>query len=307
MPSPVKLQPKVSYCKTYEEIRLEEIQAESAAYYSYEGNSTENAGSCRNEADVGKAKRINASCGREWICVNPSMETPKGAAKELNFKVLSLEEIRQRKREKELAVTAKTAMTDASKAPVSTASVVSSATKATKRRSGELCDEKSNIAAKRFRRTSSEFTKATESSIKVTPVKLRRTLKGVAAKKLEMQLCESAPMDEEEGGTTGGEQSYEMAYGEGVEDYGDKPVNVNRRSEVEVRMCDSSTMEQKTQTQPERPTEDKKSVATYATTEDIINSALLDIIQPFSSTEEEYLRLDASSDEIMKDIEDLLK
>ncbi|EZA55395.1 hypothetical protein X777_04355, partial [Ooceraea biroi] len=299
MPSPIKLQPKVSYCKTYEQIRLEEIQAESAAYYSYE---TSDFGACRNEADVGKAKRIDASRGGEWICVNPSTDTRENAAKELNFKVLSLEEIRQRKREKELAAEVELVAT-VSKPLVST---VTPTAKGTKRRSSELCDEQSIDTKQKWRRTASEIAKSAESIVKVPPVKLRRSLKSViAAKKPETQSCESTPMDEERE-TTGSTQGDERACRERLENHGEESTNVNRRTEVEVRMCDSSTTEQKTQTQPQGATEDKKSVATYTTTEDILRWSALDFMQSVNS-EEEYLRLDASSDDIMKDIEALLK
>jgi len=289
VPSPVKLQPKVSYCKTYEQIRLEEIQAESAAYYSYESS---NFGPYRNQEDVGKPKNINANHGSKWICLNRSMDTQENATKKMDFKVLTLEEIRQRKQEKELAVKAQPILINiASESPVSVAT-------GTKRRSNEIL-ENSMDSAKKCKPASPEFAKNTDFTVIKGPVKLRRkTLKGDAAKKPETQSCKSTPVNE----TTNGSRNDEKACRERLESHGDKSTNVNRRSEVEVRMCDSSTMEQRTQTQPERETEDKKSVATYATTEDIVNSVLLN--QPFTNTDE---YLDASADDIMKDIEDLLK
>jgi len=290
VPSPVKLQPKVSYCKTYEQIRLEEIQAESAAYYSYESS---NFGPYRNQEDVGKPKSINANHGNRWVCLKRSMDTQENAPQKMDFKVLTLEEIRQRKQEKELVAKAdQPILTDiASQSPVSVVT-------RTKRRSNEIL-ENSMDSVKKCKNASPEHGKSTDFTVIKGPVKLRRkTSKDVAAKESEMQSCKSTPMNE----TTNGSQNDEKACRERLESHGDKSTNMNRRSEVEVRMCDSSTMEQRTQTQPERETEDKKSVATYATSEDIVNSVLLN--QPFTNTEE---YLDASADDIMKDIEDLLK
>jgi len=289
VPSPVKLQPKVSYCKTYEQIRLEEIQAESAAYYSYENS---NFAPYRNQEDVGKPKTINANHGNRWICINRSTDTQENATK-MDFKVLTLEEIRQRKQEKELAVKAQPMLTTASQSSVSVAPI------AIKRRSNEIIIDNSTDATKKCKIAPAELAKNTDFTVIKGPVKLRRKTLKVAARKSETQSCESTPVNE----TANSSQNDEKACRERLESHSDKLTNVNRRGEVEVRMCDSSTTEQKTQTQPERETEDKKSVATYATTEDIVNSVLLN--QPFIN--EEYLNLDASSDDIMKDIEDLLK
>lgn len=263
MPSPVKLRSNIPYCKTYEQIRLEEIQAESAAYYSYETN--EKATDLKlhqKQTNLDQAKGIYNHHSNERIYVNPSMFTPKNASKELNFKVLTLEEIRQQKQQRELAV--KTKSTTAT--PITTVSIAIGV----KRRSNELCNEKS----------------IGDESVKVPPVKLRRSLKSIVAKKFEI----SQP-----------DEKVKMAGQERLEGYYDGSINVNRRSDVEIRTCDSSTTEQKIESEA---TEDKKSV--YMSTEDTINSVLLDV-QPFNS-DEEYLKVDTSSaDDIMKDIEDLLK
>ncbi|XP_070153601.1 zinc finger CCCH domain-containing protein 11A isoform X1 [Polyergus mexicanus] len=281
-PSPVKSQPKVPYCKTYEQMRLEEIQAESAAYYSYEaGNDT---GFFCNQADIGKAKRIGAT---RWVN-SPKIVEP---VKKLDFKVLSLEEIRRRKKERELAAKASTNAPEPS-SPIET-------TRSVKKRSIEQRDEESSVSPAKKHRISSEFVKSGEPAIKIPPIKLRRSLKSAITKDTQTKSCKDAA------GTVDG-QGAEISYHERLESHSDESINTNKRSEVEIRLCDSSTDEEKIQTQPEQATDDRKSVATY-TTEDIMSSALLASGRSYANTEDEYLRIDASSDDIMRDIEDLLK
>jgi len=296
-PSPIKSQPKVPYCKTYEQMRLEEIQAESAAYYSYEAGNDD--GLYQRQMRISKTAGAN-----RWI--SPSRIRKDEPIKELSFKVLSLEEIRQRKRERELAVKALTDTTSVSEPSPSAVE-----TKGVKKRSiEEQCDEESASPTKKCK-INSESVKSNEPVVKVRPVKLRRSLK----KETETQPCGDAIMNE--CGTMDNRDdqtcyerreshSDETAYCERLESHSDESVNANRKVDVEIRLCDSSTNEEKTQTQPEQATEDRKSVATY-TTEDIMNTAVLDVGQPYTQTDEEYLRLDTSSDDIMRDIEDLLK
>ncbi|XP_011254321.1 zinc finger CCCH domain-containing protein 11A isoform X2 [Camponotus floridanus] len=274
-PSPVKSQPKVPYCKTYEQMRLEEIQAESAAYYSYEG---ENDTKLFPNPDIGKAKRIISA--NRWVN-SPKTEEP---VKELDFKVLSLEEIRRRKKERELAAKAST-----ESSPIETM-------KNTKKRSIEQCNEESSSPTKK-RRISSEFVKG-ESVIKIPPVKLRRSLKSAIVRNIETRKDMTGTLDDQDDEMSG--------CCERLESHTDESTNANRRSEVEIRLCDSSTNEEKTQTQPEQAADDRKSVATY-TAEDIVNNALLVVGRPYANTEDEYLRLDTTADDIMRDIEDLLK
>lgn len=284
-PSPVKSQPKVPYCKTYEQMRLEEIQAESAAYYSYEAGNDDGL----YQSQVGKSQTAGAN---RWV--SPSRIKKDEPVKELTFKVLSLEEIRQRKKERELAIKA---LTDTTSASESSSSLTEA--KGVKRRSlEEQCDKESTSPAKKCK-VSSELVKSSE-FVKVRPIKLRRSLK-TAAKETETQPCEDVTMNER--GTDNRDQT---SCRDRLESHGDESVNMNRRVDVEIRLCDSSTNEEKTQTQPEQTTEDRKSVATY-TTEDIMNTALLEVTQPYTQTDEEYLRLDTSADDIMRDIEDLLK
>jgi len=182
-------------------------------------------------------------------------------------------------------------------------------TKSVKKRSiEEQCDKESASPSKKCK-INSESVKSNELVVKVRPVKLRRSLK----KETETQPCgdanECGAMDNRDDQTCHERRkshSDETSYCERLESHSDESVNANRRVDVEIRLCDSSTNEEKTQTQSEQATEDRKSVATY-TTEDIMNTAVLDVGQPYTQTDEEYLRLDTSSDDIMRDIEDLLK
>ncbi|KAL6264721.1 hypothetical protein P5V15_004819 [Pogonomyrmex californicus] len=280
-PSPVKSQPKIPYCKTYEQMRLEEIQAESAAYYSYEAGNDE-----LYQRQVGKTTGTN-----RWVSTSPSGVGKDEPTKELSFKVLSLEEIRQRKRERELAVKALTGTTS-----VLESSLSSTEAKGVKRRSIEEQGDKESTSPTKKCKVNS--VKAGQPVAKIRPVKLRRSLK-IVSTETDTQSCKDAVADVHRDN-----QDDQTSYRERLES--DELVNANRRVGVEIRLCDSSTNEEKTQTQPEQMTENWKSVATF-TAEDIMNTALLDVGQPYTQTDEEYLRLDTSSDDIMRDIEDLLK
>jgi len=301
-PSPVKSQPKVPYCKTYEQMRLEEIQAESAAYYSYEASNY----------DLHQRQMSKIIGTKRWI--RTSKTKKEELSKELNFKILSLEEIRQRKRER----TAKT-LTDITS--VSEPSSLIEA-KSMKRRSiDEQCDKESANSAKKCK-ISSEFAKSSEPVVKIQPIKLRRSLKmetQIQPCKMqvqtEIQPCEGVIINERLATDSQDDQtscyeekeeshSNETSYCERLENYVDELVN--RKVDIEIRLCDSSTNEEKTQVQPEQASDDRSSVATY--TEDIETSLLADqpYDQQYTQTDEEYLRLDTSADDIMRDIEDLL-
>lgn len=279
-PSPVKSQPKVPYCKTYEQMRLEEIQAESAAYYSYEAENDIH--KLFHNPNIGKIKRIGAN---RWVN-SPKTEEP---VKKLDFKVLSLEEIRRRKKERELTA----------KGPTESSSPIETM-RNTKKRSIEQCNEESSISPTKKRKISSEFIKDSESVIKTPPIKLRRSLKSAITRNIETKSHKDVA------GTLDDQDDEMSGCRERLESLSDESTNAIRRSEVEIRLCDSSTNEEKTQTQPEQATDDRKSVATY-TTEDIMSRALLATGRSYANTEDEYLRLDTSSDDIMRDIEDLLK
>ncbi|KAG5312690.1 ZC11A protein, partial [Acromyrmex insinuator] len=288
-PSPVKSQPKVPYCKTYEQMRLEEIQAESAAYYSYE---TSNYGLHQTQM----SKTIGT---KRWI--RTSKTKKEEVTKELNFKILSLEEIDTP------SVSEPSSLIEA---------------KSMKRRSiDEQCDKESANSAKKCK-ISSEFAKSSEPVVKVQPIKLRRSLKMETQiqptcemqVQTEIQPCEDVTINKCLATDSQGDQtscseekqknhSNETSYCERLENYVDELVN--RKVDVEIRLCDSSTNEEKIQVQPEQ-SDDRSSVVTC--TEDVETSLLAD--QPYdqqcTQIDEEYLRLDTSADDIMRDIEDLL-
>lgn len=265
---------------------MEEIQAESAAYYSYDDEPY--GGLQRNQADIGRAKN---SRGNRWIRVNSCKDKQEIPATKLDFEVLSLEEIRRRKKEKELVAGA-----------VISEPLPSTEKKGVKRHSlpTEQCSKESDSPPKKRRISISEFVKNNEPiTVKIPPVKLRRSLKNTTASETETQ---SGCKDKRE--TAEDQDVNQTSCRERLENNIDDLASVSRKGEVEVRLCDSSTKEERTQTQSERAMEDKKSVATY-TSEDI--NVMFDA-QPYrTAAPEEYLRLDASSDEIMRDIEALLK
>lgn len=289
-------------------MRLEEIQAESAAYYSY-GYDERDAPRdisltprLRNQADVGRAKSIGTSRGSGWICVNPSgVKKDEVPTKEdLDFQVLSLDEIRRRKKEKELVAketNTKEQSKDVSSPSPSLPKIEAKA--AVKRHSHEQCDKESTSSPIKKRKISSEFVRSTETTPavnKVAPVKLRRFMKVSTTREVAETQPACKDVDEEPSTDDLNDQSSCRAR---LEDHSDEPVN--RRGEVEVRLCDSSTNEERQSEQPDSRT-------TYTTTDDIMSGVLFDGTQPSTNTEEEYLRLDlTSSDDIMKDIEDLLK
>ncbi|XP_058804567.1 zinc finger CCCH domain-containing protein 11A-like isoform X2 [Phymastichus coffea] len=90
-PSPAKNHQcsRISSCKTYEEIRLEEIQAESAAFYSYDSDYEDSQGG-------GKVRRTTSGqLQRSSSCASPY---PK-SVDQMGFKILTLDEIRKRRRQ----------------------------------------------------------------------------------------------------------------------------------------------------------------------------------------------------------------
>ncbi|KYN40298.1 Zinc finger CCCH domain-containing protein 11A [Trachymyrmex septentrionalis] len=301
-PSPVKSQPKVPYCKTYEQMRLEEIQAESAAYYSYEAS---NYGLHQ--------KQMSETIGtKRWI--RTSKMKKEELSKELNFKILSLEEIRQRKKERAARTLTDIMSMSEPSTPIEAKSM--------KRRSiDEQCDKESANSAKRYKISSELFAKNSEPVVKVQPIKLRRSLKmETQIQPCEMQIqteiqpCEDVTINKRlamgsQDQTSCCEEkqeshSNETSYCGKLENYVGE--STNRKVDIEIRLCDSSTNEEKTQVPAEQASNDRSSVATY--TEDIETSLLTDqpYDQQYTQTDEEYLRLDTSADDIMRDIEDLL-
>lgn len=316
VPSPVKPQPRVPYCKTYEEIRLEEIQAESAAYYSYQAEDYQS------DMSGGKIK----TCRTKRICLYPSViNKDKNNEKGLDFEVLSLDEIRRRKTHKDLEknlleISRNTEVkrmeskslinekeeltTDYMKEAINTLTETISA-RGIKRRLEEDCEEKKDTSR---RKVNCNVDRTTFIVTSAPPVKLNRrsprrfisldsdienrksvnkTVKTSQEKRIETNNVESIRNSPES-------TSVERLNSEQV-----CMNNRTRKNEVEIRLCDSSTDEDQ---MPLEKNEEKKSIGTF-TVEDSKETcdSLLNI------NEEDYLTLDMASDDILKDIDALLK
>lgn len=316
VPSPVKPQPRVPYCKTYEEIRLEEIQAESAAYYSYQAEDYQS------DMSGGKIK----TCRTKRICLYPSViNKDKNNEKGLDFEVLSLDEIRRRKTHKDLEknlleISRNTEVkrmeskslinekeeltTEYMKEAINTLTETISA-RGIKRRLEEDCEEKKDTSR---RKVNCNVDRTTFIVTSAPPVKLNRrsprrfisldsdienrksvnkTVKTSQEKRIETNNVESIRNSPES-------TSVERLNSEQV-----CMNNRTRKNEVEIRLCDSSTDEDQ---MPLEKNEEKKSIGTF-TVEDSKETcdSLLNI------NEEDYLTLDMASDDILKDIDALLK
>nr|XP_034181616.1 zinc finger CCCH domain-containing protein 11A-like isoform X1 [Osmia lignaria] len=270
VPSPVKPQPRVPYCKTYEEIRLEEIQAESAAYYSYqmEDCQTDVAG------DKSKARKTRRTCLQPNNEVNDE-NTKKG----LDFEVLTLEEIRRRKRRKAME---ENETKESDEKEESSSDFLKDAINTL----AQLRDITSVRGVKRPLEESEDDTDRCKVRCdtnranfgNVPPVKLRRSPK---------RFTSVAKNDSEE--INEGRKSP-------VDRLGNSESSVARRKEVEIRLCDSSTDETLMKS------EERDSGDIEEAKESMIScDSLLNV------NEDEYLTLDMASDDILKDIDALLK
>ncbi|XP_012148238.1 LOW QUALITY PROTEIN: uncharacterized protein LOC100881252 [Megachile rotundata] len=264
VPSPVKPQPRVPYCKTYEEIRLEEIQAESAAYYSYQ---TEDYQSNITGEKV-KTRRTRR------ICLYPSLDKRENSKEGLDFGVLTLEEIRRRKRRKALQ----------QNEPKDTDESTSDFLKDAIDTLAKLRDMTSVRGLKRPLEDPEDDTDRCKIQCNVIrtnfsnvpPVKLRRSPKRFVTR----TQTEDKMAEERKNAVDRLDES------------------VARRKEVEVRLCDSSTDESQSLLNSETISdnvmeEQKESMVSC--------DSLLNV------NEDEYLTLDMASDDILKDIDALLK
>ncbi|KAL2717900.1 hypothetical protein V1478_011776 [Vespula squamosa] len=391
VPSPIKTQPqpRVPYCKTYEEIRLEEIQAESAAYYSYEADDDRPVGehsirkvnspvTSQDTTGVAnnKTRRVIAATRdiRRKIRIDPRLietieisnkdessleKKNKDDTNELNFQVLSLEEIRRRKRRKALMLQEVeifenvesdrskrskdewTPTNDPSKDPVKTLTVIraSNVTLPTRGVKRFLEKDKEIIveSADEGRRVKSKLDDCNERVTNVPPVRLRRSPKRystnvanvipgqeILSKIFEKNIPDTClPSDVNEQIDNEIERDDEgnrdIANSRLLENI-DVRVNIRehreetlnnsaRKNEVEVRLCDSSTDEERmgidegTAIQEQKET---KSVIMDTVTEDS-KASRLSCDSLLNINEDEYLMLDTASDDILKDIDALLK
>ncbi|XP_043263713.1 zinc finger CCCH domain-containing protein 11A-like isoform X2 [Colletes gigas] len=324
VPSPVKPQPRVPYCKTYEEIRLEEIQAESAAYYSYK---TED---YRSDVAAGKIKTRRT----KKISQYPSPRlgtTEENGEKSLDFKVLSLEEIRRRKRhkatfekEKEKEKEVESPLKDETNEPTKEGRLSKDDTKTLTgiggiggiggirgiKRSLEDCQDDTNRRKMKYNVTESSGCSFGSS---VPPVKLRRSLtesSPIRIKELptltDIRIkAQRKSMEEEKN------ESRKSAASIGLDrlnpdlTQSSESSNLARRNEVEIRLCDSSTDEDQTQLDKNQEklsvdkhniTDESKETTTMASCDSLLNI-----------NEDDYLTLDMGSDDILKDIDALLK
>ncbi|KAI4490708.1 hypothetical protein M0804_003652 [Polistes exclamans] len=427
VPSPVKTQPqpRVPYCKTYEEIRLEEIQAESAAYYSY--NDEDSQGVAEHSLkkycsrmnnqyppkvvfnNITTNKRILATRGiRRKLRVDEttvgtienkkeednnheedeSMMPEKKKMKlinnnnkkdnntnELNFTILSLEEIRKRKKHKtlkqgvELLENVKSDLSklfdertpppptnDLSKNPTETSLTIlrisSDVTlpinrgvkRALEKDKGTTESDENN------RRVKAKLDdNNTERLTKVPPVRLRRSPKryliniatneSVISKKQQQDIIPTTIINDNDLLLTSDQTSVRIdnkmneidADNERnkqnltsrLDDSLDVRVklrdhstnnNTGRKNEVEVRLCDSSTDEERMRIEDESKTfnnyvenEQTKSVLMDTITEDS-KASRLSCDSLLNINDDEYFTLlDTASDDILKDIDALLK
>ncbi|XP_076750132.1 uncharacterized protein LOC143422989 isoform X2 [Xylocopa sonorina] len=289
VPSPVKPQPRVPYCKTYEEIRLEEIQAESAAYYSYQ---TEDR---RNDAAGGKMKTRRT----RRICLYSPLGNNKRkiGEKALDFEVLSLEEIRRRKRrrkgdqgedeeeEEDEEKIGEKSSADFLKDAIKTLAELSDSIPVVRGVKRSLDDRQEDFAPRCKTKRSSGHTGTSIGN--VPPVKLRRSPKRFAFHESEAVV-----------------ENAEELVGKGPEERLERRSNASRKNEVEIRLCDSSTDEDQTPLEKgEKVIEGRKSAGPYNTVDD--SKETCDSLS--NVNEEDYLTLDMVSDDILKDIDALLK
>ncbi|XP_012281162.1 zinc finger CCCH domain-containing protein 11A isoform X2 [Orussus abietinus] len=265
VPSPIKPQSRVPYCKTYEEIRLEEIQAESAAYYSYEPDDFlgEPGGGKVKTMPPRASRRPAGGYERDRKRKRPETE-PEGKTSSLDFGVLSLEEIKRRRRRAE-----DQPEREFLKSAVKTLAELKAAAAV-----GQLTGD--HVTGDHV----TEGPYITGRATKVPPVRLRRS-----PRRFLLDRAPAPPRDPEEASQTDG----------AVERFQDA-ANAGRGAGVEVRLCDSST--------------------------DDAHMALVDDVAPpaqdvkmglpcdsllVGAQDEDYMTFDTPSDDILKDIDALLK
>lgn len=141
------------------------------------------------------------------------------------------------------------------------------------------------------------------SAVSVPPVKLRRRspkrFLSVRDDSREQDELASKAREDAAERETEGESREQESLAERVNSSEDR--NVARRSEVEIRLCDSSTDED--QTQVER-SEEGKTLGVYAVED---SKEIVASCDSLNVPEEDYLTLDMASDDILKDIDALLK
>lgn len=176
--SPVKRKSRVAYCKTYEEIRLEEIQAESAAFFAYRPDDylgSSGGGKFKKTTTI-RTQRESPLYTKDTTTTTTTISEP---SVNLNFKILTLEEIRRRKIEATSTDDRKNTATDNNQ---STDEFLKDAMK-TLEKLKAINSERREISKRKYSELDdmeemrkSKVTKIIDNKV-VPPVRLRRTLK----------------------------------------------------------------------------------------------------------------------------------
>lgn len=257
------------YCKTYEEIRLEEIQAESAAYYSY--SAIDYAGT----AVSGKEKRSTIiRSARQTV----SFSRVKNQGSDLNFKVLTLEEIKRNRNRKylfEKPEAHQPAINPPMKREEETLSGAISTLAELKKLN--ILETRKRLATMDNQKDDSSIEQVPKrrrinSNTIVPPVRLRRSPNRFS--RTETQTSE----------TTGDATSESLD---------------NSRTEIEVRLCDSSTDETSGVNRVSTSVADKDKKESADVVEDLKIDGIID-----GHTHADDV--DSASDDILKDIDALL-
>ncbi|XP_015599234.1 zinc finger CCCH domain-containing protein 11A isoform X2 [Cephus cinctus] len=299
VPSPIKPHTRVPYCKTYEEIRLEEIQAESAAYYSYEPDDY--------LGDVGGGKCKKTSRTRRTICLYSKDQLDRvrktESSSDLDFKVLSLDEIRRRKRQaidqdgnRKLKTPDEMAEVITSGESLNIAIKTLAELRASRMVAQPTMSKQETAlepASSQDEPFESKAISVESGSLKVPPVRLRRSPKKLTRRDRFMNLSNKS--------NDCPNKSNDMLNDDQDDIQMDVSADVACRLDekasrsVEVRLCDSSTDDKRSTDL--KPVESGD--ARMDDKEHICDSLL-------QANDEDYLMLDTTSEDILKDIDALL-
>ncbi|XP_031781520.1 zinc finger CCCH domain-containing protein 11A isoform X2 [Nasonia vitripennis] len=303
-PSPTKnLRNRISSCKTYEEIRLEEIQAESAAFYSYV-LSEDYQNSSSPAAGGGKIKKQSSSrnlrlaTGDSIYGREKKSEKEKQDSDELNFEVLSLAEIRRRRSEKKAELNKKEEQEevflkdavkalDELKSDVEITETTTTITVTRKKRS--FYDVQSNDSEDSAKKARMQTVVG-----KAPPIKLRRR-RITSISKEDDNAAETRKEEEE--------RKAKERLAEESKDNVDSSSSARGQS-VEVRVCDSSTDDnQSTESLEEK---DKKDKSITESLDDSLDKPLDVCDSAVKLDDKGRLPSIDAEDDILKDIDALL-
>lgn len=263
---------RISSCKTYEEIRLEEIQAESAAFYSLGPNE-------ERTSEAGKAERPLATTKAQRVAASPYArdKIKRTDPDEMDFQVLSLEEIRRRKKTERPVEVVRPLENEAAARltviPVDEEQKVEST----------KIDQEPRLLERRKKRSFVEEPKVNSGGgARVAPIRLKRLR--LAISKDGDVAADAIKAKEEE----------ERRAKERLEE-------ASKRQAVEVRMCDSSTDDNQSDESPAE--KDKRLI-------DDLDESQFSMLTPVCDSaakldKSRLLSID-NEDDILKDIDALL-